>query len=213
MRTSKIRGACTAKLPNIARILAAVIFLIAVGLPASAATRRVTVGNLNYTIDDATMEAEVTEAAVSSIRNLVIPDDITYEGATYTVTSIGQWAFGGQRNCQLTGSLTIGNNIRIIGRYAFNGRGFTGSLTIGTNVTTIEQGAFQDCSGFTGSLVIPDNVTTIGEQAFRRCSGFTGSLTFGKNVTTIGDWAFHGCSGFTGNLTIPEKLTAISEWA
>ena len=166
MRTLKIRGAYTAKLPNIARILVAVIFLIAVGLPASAATRQITVGNLNYTIDDATMEAEVTEAAVSSISNLVIPDDITYEGETYAVTSIKERAFGGILGCRLTGSLTIGNNIRIIGSDAFYGRGFTGSLTIGTNVTTIGANAFHQCRGFTGSLVIPYNVTTIGDCAF-----------------------------------------------
>ncbi|MDE6339685.1 MAG: leucine-rich repeat domain-containing protein [Muribaculaceae bacterium] len=151
MRTFKIRGACTAKLPNIARILAAVIFLIAAGLPASAIDYA-TIGYIKYQINDVTMEATVlgpSDQAIISHVSIDIPDAIPYNGTLYPVTSVKAYAFRGYR--ELSG-LTIGENVKKIGDYAFDG-----------------------CSGLKGSLIIPDNVTYIGPRAFMKGSGFTGS--------------------------------------
>ena len=146
------------------------------------------------------------------IGAIVLPENVQYEGNTYAVTSIGDYAFC---NCSnLTGSLTIPNSVVTIGDAAFsNCYGFTGSLTIGDSVTTIVDGAFYYCFGFTGSLTIPNSVTEIGGSAFSWCSGFTGSLTIPNSVTTIGDSAFSDCSGFTGSLTIPNSVTTIGEGA
>ena len=180
----------------------------------NAATVSVNKDNIRYTVDLETNEAEVYGPVSSSttITNLVIPDFIEYEGIQIPVTSIRNNAFSSNGN--LRGSLTIGNNVQIIGDYAFSRcSGFTGSLTIGNNVQTIGEGAFLYCSGFTGSLTIPNSVQTIGEDAFYDCSGFTGSLTIPNSVQTIGDDAFSGCSGFTGWLTIGDNVRTIGESA
>lgn len=175
-----------------------------------AASVRVDVDQLRYTIDTDAGEAELDGPVSSSTRivNLTIPDFIEYNGDQYPVTSIGENAFWGNKN--VSGSLMIGNSVTSIGEGAFyECSGFTGSLTIGNSVTTIGRRAFCECSGFTGSLMIPNSVTTIGVIAFYNCDGFTGSLTIPNSVTTIGSSAFYGCDGFTGSLTIGNSVTTI----
>ena len=178
------------------------------------ATYTVTVDDIDYTIDTGSGEATCTGPTSTSLKknNVVILDNVSYDGAVYPVTSIKNFAFW---NCSgFTGSLTIGDNVQTIGGSAFwNCSGFTGSLTIGDNVQTIGDRAFYDCSGFTGSLTIPDNVQTIGDRAFYDCNGFTGSLTIGDNVQTIGEAAFSSCIGLTGSLTIGDNVQTIGEAA
>ena len=50
--------------------------------------------------------------------NVVIPESVTYKGKTYSVTSIGSYAFYG---CSGLTSVTIPNSVTSIGEYAFYG--------------------------------------------------------------------------------------------
>lgn len=124
------------------------------------------------------------ENGTSATGELVILENVTYEGVTYSVTAIRSDAFDG---CS----------------------GLTGSLTIPNSVTTIEYHAFASCSGLTGSLIIPNSVTTIRDEAFYGCSGFIGHLTIGNSVTEIGSGAFAMCSGLT-SFNIPNSVRWIS---
>ena len=99
------------------------------------------------------------------IGNLVVPNTITYQGTTYSVTSIGSFAF--YVCCSLT------------------------SVTIPDSVTSIGSYAFYSCDSLT-SVTIPDSVTSIGDSAFCYCDSLT-SVTIGDSVTSIGDYAFSGC--------------------
>ncbi len=125
------------------------------------------------------------------VGDLIIPESVTYNDITYSVTSIVQWAFS---NSGLT-SIIIPNSVESIGEYAFNGCSGLTSVTIGNSVTSIGNFAFQSCSGLT-SVTIPNSVTSIGSYAFYGCSGLT-SVTIGRGVTRIGESAFSGCSGLT----------------
>ena len=121
-------------------------------------------------------------SAISGAKE--IPASVTYNGVTYSVTSISSGAF---YNCS---SLT--------------------SITIGNGVTSIGERAFEDCDGLT-SVTIPDSVTSIGERAFYWCSGLT-SITIPDSVTSIGKYAFYDCSGLT-SITIPDSVTSIGGYA
>ena len=50
--------------------------------------------------------------------SVVIPESVTYNGATYSVTSIGKEAFSG---CIWLRSITIPNSVTSIGEFAFHG--------------------------------------------------------------------------------------------
>ena len=95
---------------------------------------------------------------------LTIPSTVTYNGTTYSVTSIGDYSFS---NCSSLSAVTIPNS-----------------------VTSIGNRAFHNCSGLT-SLTIPNSVTSIGREAFRGCRGLT-DVTIGSGVTSIEQKAFAG---------------------
>ncbi len=138
---------------------------------------------------------------------VVIPEIVTYGGKTYSVTSIGDYAF---YKCSGLISVTIPNSVTSIGSEAFYYcRGLT-SVTIPNSVTSIGSEAFYYCRGLT-SVTIPNSVTSIGESAFSSCSGLT-SVTIGSSVTSIGSYAFSGCSGLT-SVTIPNSVTSIGSSA
>ena len=97
-----------------------------------------TVGKLNYSVNSDGVSVTVTGHVngTAATGTLTIPETVTYNGLTYSVTSIGYSAF-------------------------YNCSGLTGNLVIPNSVTTIGKFAFSFCSGFTGNLVISNSVTTI----------------------------------------------------
>ena len=137
---------------------------------------------------------------------VVIPEIVTYNGNTYSVTSIGYAAFD---DCSSLTSITIPNSVTNIGDNAFYRCSGLTSVTIGNSVTSIGSYAFYRCSGLT-SITIPNSVTSIGSYAFEDCSGMT-SFTIPNSVTSIGGGAFSGCRGLT-SISIPNSVTSIGSY-
>lgn len=75
-------------------------------------------------------------------ENIVIPESVTYQGTTYSVTSIGNNAF---YHCSGLTSVTIPNSVTYIGRSAFESCKDLTSVTIPNSVTSIDRGAFWQC--------------------------------------------------------------------
>ena len=121
-------------------------------------------------------------------NDIVIPANVTYNGTTYSVTTIGNDAFSWY--VELT-SITIPNSVKTIGTYAFYYCTGLRSVTIGNSVTTIGESAFSYCNGL-NSVTIGNSVTTIGSKAFYDCRNLT-SITIPNSVTTIGNDAFKEC--------------------
>ncbi len=124
--------------------------------------------------------------------SLTIPSSVTYNGVTYSVSSIGDRAF---TYCTGLTSVAIPSSITSIGSSAFSFCSGLTSVTIPNSVTSIGYSAFNVCSGLT-SVTIPNSVTSIGNSAFYGCSGLT-SITIPNSVTSIGATVFCGCSGLT----------------
>ena len=167
-----------------------------------------------YNFNDDDLTAEVTYQGDDSDSNfdrysgeVVIPSSVIYNSVTYSVTSIGQYAFSG---CGSLTSIEIPYCVTSIGGGAFFNCGSLTSIEIPYSVTSIGTQAFYYCTGLT-SVTIPNSVTSIGNQAFYYCSSLT-SVTIPNSVTSIGEEAFYGCSRLT-SVTIPNSVTSIGERA
>ncbi|MBR0201464.1 MAG: leucine-rich repeat domain-containing protein [Bacteroidaceae bacterium] len=168
------------------------------------------IDGINYILNDNNRTASVTYTHSSYPSksnnykgNVIIPSSITYNGSSYSVTSIGDEAF---HNCSGLTSITIPNSVTSIGDLAFLRCSGLTSITIPNSVTSIGSDAFSGCSGLT-SITIPESVTSIGGGAFKGCSGLT-SITIPESVTSIGNSAFYRCTGLT-SITIPNSVTSI----
>ncbi|MBQ1192016.1 MAG: leucine-rich repeat domain-containing protein [Bacteroidales bacterium] len=139
--------------------------------------------------------------------NIVIPSTVTYEGITYSVTAIGDYAF---EDCWNLTTITIPNSVTAIGWYAFNGCSALTTVTIPYSVTFIGDYAFNGCSALT-SVYIPNSVTSIGDYAFTSCWSLT-SVTIPNSVTSFGDYAFGWCHSLT-SVTIGNSVTSIGDYA
>ena len=195
-------------------------------------------GGIYYNIlseEDKTVEVTYKGTSYNEYSNeytggVVIPQSVTYNGSTYSVTSIRSYAFSG---CSGLTSVVIPNSVTSIGIYAFKGcTGLTSvefnaencatmgsssypvfdgctalsTVTIGENVKNIPEYAFCGCSGLT-SVVIPNSVTSIEEYAFNGCINLA-NVEIPNSVTSIGDYAFYYCTGLT-SITIPNSVTSI----
>ena len=169
-------------------------------LPLLASAYDAEVGGIYYYLYTGTKQATVTSGYYTGSVN--IPSSVTYNGVTYSVTSIGDRAF---EYCSGLTSVTIPNSVTEIGNRAFAGCGLT-SVTIPNSVTSIGDYAFYYCSGLT-AVTIPNSVTRIRERAFGDCSKLT-AVTIPNSVTEIGSYAFASCSSLT-ELTIPNSVTDI----
>ena len=194
------------------------------------------VGQLYYKITDSVTRkvAVVPENSSDPYYNnaptgaITIPATVANGGNTYSITSIGKYAFS---NCSGLTSITIPSGVTSIEEYAFSSCSGLTSITIPSSVTSIGGGAFFDCSGLT-SITIPNNVTSIGERAFLWCSGlkyvtFPGHINFKNNFDSTYDIdtviiaggsdsictsSFGGCSKIK-YISIPNSVTSIGKYA
>ena len=147
---------------------------------------------------------------------ITIPKRVSKENVTYSVTSIGEYAF---YYCSGLTSITIPNSVTSIGDRAFE---YCSGLTA---VHISDLAAWCNISFYRDSnplyyahhlymngqeitnLVIPNGVTSIGYSAFDGCSSLT-SIKIPNSVTTIESAAFSGCSSLT-SINIPNSVTSI----
>lgn len=138
--------------------------------------------------------------------DIVIPEKVTNNGVTYTVTEIGSHYGGFSDATQLT-SISMPNTIEVIGSMAFeNCTGLT-SVVIPSSVTSIGDDAFKGCTGLT-TLTIPSNVSSIGYYAFSECINLT-SVVIEEGVTILGPDMFRNCTKLS-YVSLPNSLTDIS---
>ncbi len=130
--------------------------------------------------------------------SLAIPLSIRRGSITYSVTSIGDYAFEG---CSGLTSVTIPNSVTSIGGFAFEYCSGLTSVSIPNSVTNIGRSAFRNCSGL-NTITIPNSVTSIGESAFVGCSGLT------EPIYNANCFAYFPC-GYASEYIVPEGIQQI----
>ena len=117
--------------------------------------------------------------------DLVIPETVSFEGVTCTVTSIRFYAF---KDCTGLTSVTISNSVTEIEFDAFKGCTGLTSVTLGNSVAKIGNGAFSGCIGLT-SVTIPNAVTLMGSEVFYGCTGLKSVTWNAKSCADFGDYS------------------------
>ena len=128
----------------------------------------------------------------SDHSTVVIPSAVVFDGTTYAVRCIGDYAF---YNCNNLTTIEIPSSITSIGDGAFSRCFGLTAIQIPSSVTSIGSFAFSGCSGLT-AIEIPNSVTSIGSSTFSDCSGLT-AIKIPNSVTSIGEWAFSDCTNLS----------------
>lgn len=137
--------------------------------------------------------------------DVVIPEEVEYDGETYSVISISERAF---TTCSGLTSVIIPNSITSIGDYAFSGCHGLKKVSIPNTVSSIGINAFSACLTLE-TINIPNSLTTIKSETFNQCTCIT-SIVIPNSVKYIEEKAFYGCSGLT-SIEIPSSVVNIEQ--
>lgn len=140
-------------------------------------------------------EVEVTNKVFSDQNyaaytgSITIPASVTYNGKTFNVVSIGDYAF---RDCASITSITIPNTVTAIKSFAFYGCSAMTSVNMPATVTEIGMGAFEGCASLT-QMVLPKGIEVIENETFFGCKSLKG-IVIPASVTAVGEEAFSRCA-------------------
>ncbi|MCR5323404.1 MAG: leucine-rich repeat protein [Lachnospiraceae bacterium] len=149
--------------------------------------------------------AVVTNTMLSdySVEELVIPEKITYKGAEYPVTELGEFALDGYDELK---KIEIPASVKVLGNNSFNACESLENVTLNEGLEKIGDEAFCECGALT-SLRMPSTVTSIGASLFYNCSSLK-TVELPEGITQIPDNTFFGC-GALKKVNLPKSTELI----
>ena len=120
---------------------------------------------IKYSLDEETMTAAVIAKRNGYEGDIIIPEAVVSNRASFLVTSIGENAFF---SCKSMTSITLPNSIKSIGMGSFTYCESLTSITIPDSVKVIANMAFYHCSPLT-EITIPGSVKSLGQDVFSHC--------------------------------------------
>lgn len=127
-----------------------------------------------------------------------VPETISFDGDTYTVTSVAPNAFYKSTEVNY---ITLPNTIRSIGGSAFGYCTYLKEVNIPEGVERIEEYTFYICKKMK-EIHLPSTIKSIGYYAFGDCQALE-TISIPSGCTTISDEAFTLCLGLK-NLTFED---------
>ena len=142
---------------------------------------------LNENNVEVTYKGSYSDSYEEYSGEVTIPETVTYNGTTYSVTNIGDEAF---YECSSLTSITIPNSVTSIGDDAFLACSSITNITLNDNITYIGESAL----AYTGisEIRLPNSLKTIEREAFDGCQNLR-EITIPENVETITGDLFNGC--------------------
>ncbi len=137
------------------------------------------------------------EATVKSVQDeslsgaIVIPSYVTYNGVSYKVTGVGDFAFA----CTNVTSVTFPSTITELPSYCFWQCYNLTSVTLPSSINKLGSGCFDDCTSLK-SITLPGSITTLGTYCFYNCTSLK-SITLPSSITSLGSFCFYNCSSLT----------------
>ena len=191
--------------------------------------QKINVEDNEYTLDSKTLTATLSKGDKLISGNVIIPEEVTYNGQPYKVTAIGDKAFykaeylymmelpetiesigaNSVGLCKSVKEINLPAGLKEIKPYAFRGCSALSNLTLPSGLTTIGEYAFENCYSFT-EISLPESITTINTGILKGCKKLT-SLTISSKTETIGGEAFFQCRIY--ELDLPKTITSIGDSA
>lgn len=190
-----------------------------------------TVDGINYSLSNNQAVVEgLADKAYSG--ELVIPDNVVYNGETYPVTSIFNGAF---EDCTEITSVHIPESVTYIGIWAFKGCSKLASFTIPNSVTKVGYDAFTNTAWYDsqpdgllykdhillgynyngskpeGHIEIENGTRVIAFGSMGSCPGII-SVSIPNTIKEIGYMTFWKCESLT-SINIPSSITTIEAGA
>ena len=173
----------------------------AMGMAMNAEVIEYTDGDFKYSLETETKTAALSKYS-GSATEVTIPESVTHDDVTYSVTSLGESCF---YYCTSLTSITIPSSVTSLEDYCFSGSSLT-SIDIPSSMTSLGDGCFSACRAII-SIDIPSSVTSLGDYCFDGCKSLT-SIDIPSSVTSLGDGCFYGCTSLT-SVTIPSSVTSL----
>ena len=123
-----------------------------------------TIQGIKYCLDEENLTAEVIQKKGYE-GDIIIPETVVSNRASYFVTSIGKNAFF---DCKSLTSITLPDSIKSIGFGAFMSCESLSKITLPDNIKSIESNAFYRCESLT-EITIPNSVKSLGYEVFNNC--------------------------------------------
>ena len=160
-------------------------------------TTFVIIGDNAVQLGDGTVAIPTTFSGVYTI-----PETVTHDGTTYTITAIGASAFSG---CTNLTEAVIPNTVTTLGNEIFSGCTNLTSVTLSQSVTAIPYSMFSNCTKL-ATVNNTGNLQSIGSLAFLYCKALE-EINLPEGLISIGSRAFQ----YAGlkKLTLPSTVTFI----
>ena len=149
----------------------------------------VLVDGVSYELDDAAKTAVVAPGSDTNREFLTIPENITHEGITYTVTAIADCAFLDFHNLLF---LNVESpSLTYIGFSAFERCYSLDEVYFVDGLTEIQYEAFKDCRNLQ-RVTLPSTMRAIGDRSFLGCTSLK-IINIPASVDYIGREWVSGC--------------------